>query len=66
MIEAEGAAKLGLEIRPVFARWQVCCQRCGAIFYVDTEPESSGEVIFELGDAHCGLHPSESAVIELV
>jgi len=38
----------------------------GAIFYVDAEPESTGEEIFELEDIHCGLHPSETSVIELV
>jgi phage terminase large subunit GpA-like protein len=65
-LKAINTNKVGLEISPVFTRWQVRCQRCGAIFYVDTEPESTGEEIFELEDTHCGLHPSESSVVELV
>jgi len=66
MIEVENVTKVGLEISPVFTRWQVHCRKFGAIFYVDTEPESTSEEIFELEDIYCGLHPSESSVIELV
>ena len=66
MIVVKKATKVGLEISPVFARWQVCCKRCGAIFYIDTEPESTGEEILEIADIHCGLHPGESSVVELV
>ena len=65
-MKATKTTKVGLAISPVFTRWQVHCQNCGAIFYVDTEPESTGEEIFELEDIHCGLHSSESSVIELV
>ncbi len=65
-MKAGNTTKVGLEISPVFTRWQVHCRRCGAIFYVDGEPESTGEEIFELEDIHCGLHPNESSVIELV
>jgi phage terminase large subunit GpA-like protein len=65
-MKARNATNVGLEITPVFTRWQVHCQKCGAIFYVDAEPESTGEEIFELEDIHCGLHPSESSTIELV
>ena len=66
MIQARKTTNIGLEISPVFTRWQVHCHRCGVIFYVDTESESTGEEIFELEDIYCGLHPSESSVIELV
>jgi hypothetical protein len=66
MIEVEKATKAELEISPVFTRWQVHCRKCGAVFYVDTEPESPGEEIFELEDIHCGSHPGESSVVELV
>jgi len=65
-LKTRKATKQGLEIFPVFTRWQVHCQDCGAIFYVDAEPDSTGEEIFELEDIHCGLHPSESSTIELV
>jgi phage terminase large subunit GpA-like protein len=65
-LKARETTKVGLAITPVFTRWQVHCRKCGAIFYVDVEPESTGEEIFELEDIHCGLHPSESSVIELV
>jgi len=65
-LKARKTTNVGLAISPVFTRWQVHCQRCGAIFYVDTEPESTSEEIFELEDTYCGLHPSESSVIELV
>jgi hypothetical protein len=65
-MQARKTTKVGLEISPVFTRRRVHCQRYGAIFYVDTEPESTGEEIFELEDIYCGLHPSESSVIELV
>jgi len=65
-MKARNATNVGLEITPVFTRWQVHCQKCGAIFYVDAEPESTGEEIFELEDIYCGLHPSESSVVELV
>ena len=66
MIETRKASKVGVEISPVFTRWQVHCKKCGAIFYVDTEPDSTGEGILKLEDVHCGLHPNESSVIELV
>jgi phage terminase large subunit GpA-like protein len=66
MIEVEKTTNIGLEISPVFTRWQVRCRKCGTIFYVDTEPESTGEEIFELEGIYCGLHPSESSVVELV
>jgi len=66
MIKARKAIQVGLEVCPVFTRWQVRCENCGAIFYVDTEPESAGEEILELEDIYCGLHPNESSVIELV
>lgn len=65
-MKAKRTTRIGLAISPVFTRWQVHCHRCGAIFYVDTESESTGEEIFELKDIHCSLHPSESSVIELV
>lgn len=64
--KAGKATKVGLEICPVFTRWQVHCRKWGPIFNVDTEPESSGYEILKLGDIRCGLHPSQSAVIELV
>jgi hypothetical protein len=54
-----------LEIFPVFTRWQVRCKKCNTVFYVDTEPNSSGEEIVELEDIRCGSHPSEDSVIEL-
>lgn len=66
MIEVEQAANTGLEICPAFTRWQVRCRKCGAIFYVDTEPGSTGEEILELEGIYCGLHPSECSVIQLV
>jgi len=65
-MEARKTTNVGLAISPVFTRWQVHCQRCGAIFYVDAEPKSTGREIFKLEDIHCGLHPSESSTIELV
>jgi len=65
-MKVRNATNVGLEITPVFTRWQVHCQKCGAIFYVDAEPESTGEEIIELEDIYCGLHPSESSVVELV
>ena len=65
-MKARNATNVGLEISPVFTRWQVRCHGCGATFYVDTDPESSGEEIFKPEDIYCGLHPSESSVIELV
>jgi phage terminase large subunit GpA-like protein len=66
MIQARKTTNVGLEISPVFTRWQVHCRKCGAMFYVDTEHESTGREIFKLEDIHCGLHPSESSTIELV
>lgn len=66
MIEERRATKEELDVLPVFTRWQVRCKGCGALFYVDTEPNSAGEEILELEDVHCGLHPSESSVVELV
>jgi len=58
-------AEIALGIFPVFKRWQVCCNKCGTVFYVDTEPNSIGEEIAELEDIRCGLHPVEGSVIEL-
>ena len=66
MIGVKKVTKVGLEIYPVFTRWQVYCRKCGAIFYVDIEPENTGEEILELRDIYCGSHPSESSVVELV
>jgi len=66
MIQARKTTNVGLEISLVFTRWQVHCRKCSAIFYVDTEPKSTGEEIFELEDNYCGLHTSESSVIELM
>ncbi len=55
MVEVGKSIEVDAEILPVFTRWQVCGRGCGAIFYVDTEPESGGEEILELGDIRCGL-----------
>jgi hypothetical protein len=55
-----------LEISPVFIRWQIRCKECNIVFYVDTESDSLGEEIVELEDIHCGFHPPESSIIELV
>jgi phage terminase large subunit GpA-like protein len=65
-MKARKTTKVKLEVCPVFTRWQVRCKRCGALFYVDTEPHSTDEEILELKDTHCGSHPNESSVIELV
>lgn len=65
MLEVGKLVEMGLQICPVFARWQVHCKRCDAMFYVDAEPVGTGEEILELEDIHCGLHPGESSVIEL-
>lgn len=51
---------------PVFTRWQVQCNKCRIIFYVDAEPEATEERILNLEDMQCGLHPSEDNVLELV
>jgi hypothetical protein len=64
--EIEDMIDVVLEIHPVFTRWQVSCKKCGNVFYVDTEPNSIGEEIAVLEDIHCGLHPCEGSVIELV
>jgi len=66
LVEVGKSIEVDAEIVPVFTRWRVTCRRCGAIFYVDTEPNSASEDILKLEETHCGLHPSESAVIELV
>lgn len=66
MIQGRKTTNVRLEISPVFTRWQVHCRKCSAMFYVDTEPESTGEEIFKLEDICCGLHSSESSVIELL
>ena len=65
-MKARGTTEAGFEICPVVTRWQVHCHECDAIFYVDTDPGSTGEEISGLEDIHCDLHPSESSVIELV
>ncbi|GAI10572.1 unnamed protein product [marine sediment metagenome] len=66
MLEVGKLVEMGLEICPVFTRWQVRCKKCGSIFYVDTEPESIGEEILEMGNINCSSHPGESSVVELV
>lgn len=65
-MKGRGTTKVGFEVCPMFTRWQVRCHECDAMFYVDTDPGSTGEEISELEDIHCGLYPSESSVIELV
>ena len=65
MIQTRKTTNVGLGISPVSTRRQVHCQRCGAIFYVDTEPKRTAEETFELKDIRCGAHPGESSVIEL-
>ena len=52
---------------PVFTRWQIRCSKCGALFYIDSEPECTKEQILglELEDMGCEYHPTEGAVIEL-
>lgn len=57
--------ELKLELSPVFTRWQVNCQKCSTVFYIDTEPNSTGEEMLELEDIQCGLHPNEGSVVEL-
>jgi len=65
-IKARGATKAGLEICDVFTRWQVHCKKCRVTFYVDAEPNSTGEEILGLQDIHYDPDPSESSLIELV
>ena len=55
-----------LRISPVYTRWQVRCEKCNTVFYVDTEPYSTGEELVELEDMRCGQHPREGTVIKLV
>jgi len=55
LVEVGKSIEVDAEIVPVFTRWRVTCRRCGAIFYVDTDPESGGGEILELGDIRCGF-----------
>ena len=51
---------------PVFTRWQVCCSKCGTIFYIDAEPGTTKERIISLEDLDCELHPMEDHVLDLI
>ena len=50
---------------PVFTRWQVQCNQCGVIFYVDAEPEATKENLISLENIQCEWHPREQQVLEL-
>ena len=57
--------EIRLDAFAVFKRWQVRCEWCGAMSYVDTEPNSKIDELAALGEIRCGLHPREGSVIEL-
>ena len=55
-----------MRVCPAFIRWDIYCPRCGFVFYVDAEPDSTAEEILDLPQIQCGKHPSEGSVVMLV